>query len=134
MTERDELRQVFFEAWRKHQAHLPIEPLEAHIIEIILLHPEYHELLAHPEKYQTENFSETNPFLHLSLHLALREQINTNRPIGITAIYNTLCQKYPDPHHAEHKMLECLGQILWDAQQRGKMPDEQYYLETLKKL
>lgn len=129
---REEMRNIFFAAWQKHLEQLPIEPLEAQIIEIILLHPEYHEMLSHPEEYQAADFDETNPFLHLSLHIALREQISTNRPNGITSIYENLCQQSQDPHYAEHKMLECLAQILWDAQTAGKMPDEQHYLEMLK--
>ncbi len=133
MTDRDDARSVFFEAWRKHQEHLPVEPLEAQIIEIILMHPEYHELLDHPEEYQSADFGETNPFLHLSLHLALREQISTNRPSGIAAVYAELSQQCQDPHLAEHKMAECLAQIIWDAQ-LGKAPDEQYYLEMLRKI
>lgn len=132
--DRDELRNVFFTAWRKHKEHLPVEPLEAQIIELILSHPEYHEMLTHPETYQAADFAETNPFLHLSLHLAIREQISTNRPAGIVQVYENLCRSYQDYHVVEHKMLECLGQVLWDAQQSGRMPDEQYYLECLRRI
>ena len=131
---REEMRKVFFEAWRKHKNNLPIEALEAQLIDIILLHPEYHELLKAPDDFQAADFDETNPFLHLSLHLAVREQINTNRPLGIKTVYENLCKKNSDAHVVEHKMLECLGQILWDAQSSGKMPEEDFYLESLKKL
>lgn len=131
-NDRNELRKVFFEAWKKHQQHLPIEPLEAQVIDIILRHPEYHDILSNPEKFQTHDFMESNPFLHMSLHLALREQISTNRPAGIKAIYEKLCHQLADAHDAEHRMVECLGTILWEAQQSGKMPDEQAYLEVLR--
>ena len=104
------------------------------IVEIILLHPEYHALFDHPELPLPTELQETNPFLHISLHLALREQISTDRPAGIKAIYANLCQALQDPHRAEHRMLDCLGQILWDAQQMGKLPDEGYYLEMLRKV
>ncbi len=133
-SERDELRHIFFEAWRKHQQKLPVEPLENQIINIILLHPEYHMILAHPENYQAKDFTETNPFLHMSLHLALREQIATNRPTGIKEIYQQLYKKTPDILTVEHQMMECLAQILWDAQQAGKIPDEKNYLDNLRKL
>ncbi|MDR3476895.1 MAG: DUF1841 family protein [Gammaproteobacteria bacterium] len=133
-TERDELRKVFFEAWRKYQLRSPIEPLESQLINIILLHPEYHALLSQPDNLQVENFNETNPFLHMSLHLAIREQVATNRPPGIQQIHQHLCEQFNDVHNAEHHMMECLADILWHAQQSGKMPDEQVYLERLKKL
>lgn len=131
-SDRDTLRQTFFAAWKKHKSNLPLEPIEAQLIELILLHPEYQTILDNPEQYQAANFSEHNPFLHLSLHLAVREQINTNRPVGIKIIYENLCRKFQDKHVVEHKMLECLGQVLWDAQREGKMADEKIYLEKLK--
>lgn len=131
---RDTSRKLFFDAWHKHLKQLPVEPLEAQVIEIILHHPEYHKLLSDPETYQNVDFDETNPFLHLGLHLALHEQVQTNRPNGITVIYKTLCEKYQDRHLVEHKLLECLAQILWDAQHAGSMPEESYYLDCLKKI
>ena len=132
--EQEQMRKVFFDAWRKHREQTFVEPLEAMIIEIILLHPEYHEMFDHPENEPPIEFEGTNPFLHLSLHLALREQISTDRPKGIKMIYDNLSKKFQDKHVAEHQMLECLGQILWDAQQSGKMPNEHYYLELLAKI
>lgn len=131
-NDRDELRKIFFEAWRKHQSQLPVEPLEAQIIDIILMHPEYHAVLNHPEK--SIDASGENPFLHLSLHLAVLEQVNTNRPAGIQAIYQQLCVKVNSRLAAEHLMMECLANALWQAQQSGKMPDEENYLACLRSL
>jgi hypothetical protein len=133
-SDRDAMRKIFFDAWRKHQEKIPLEPLEAQLIDIILLHPEYQALLDNPEQFQAVNFDETNPFLHLSLHLAIREQIKTNRPLGVTAIHETLCQRWQDTHLVEHNMFECLAQLLWEAQQSGKMADEETYLEKLRML
>jgi hypothetical protein len=133
-NDRNELRQVFFAAWGKHQQQLPIEPLEAQLIEIMLLHPEYHHILNDPENFQAENFDAENPFLHLSLHLAIREQVSTDRPAGIKEFYKTLCQKTGDALVAEHQMMDCLADILWQAQQSGTMPAEEVYLASLQKL
>jgi len=131
---RDEMRKVFYDAWQKYKEHLLVEPLESIIIDIILWHPEYHELFDHPEKTAALEFDESNPFLHISLHLAVREQIAADSPPGIRLIYQNLCKKFHDEHFAEHQMLECLGKILWDAQQTGSLPDEQYYLEVLRRI
>ncbi len=131
-TERDQLRKKFFDAWQKHLNQSPVEPLEAEIIQVVLLHPEYHVILNDLDTYQARDFAEGNPFLHMSLHLAMREQLRTNRPHGIVAVFQRYCQKFQDPHVAEHQMMEVLTQVLWQAQQEGKMPDEQVYLELLR--
>lgn len=132
--DRENMRKVFFDVWEKHQKKELLEPLEAHILSIIINHPEYHEFLTRPENLEQDHFQEQNPFLHMSLHLALKEQITTDRPAGIKAIYSKLCVHLQDPHLVEHKMMDCLATILWDAQMSGKMPDEKKYLEKLLKL
>lgn len=132
--DRDEYRKVFFESWRKHQTEQFLEPLEGQLVEIMLLHPEYHALLNQAENYQTKDFSEDNPFLHMSLHLGIREQVATNRPAGIREVYLQLCEKNQNVHLAEHQMMEYLATVLWEGQKNGKMLDEQEYLEGLKKL
>lgn len=133
-TNREELRKTFYEAWRKHQHNLPIEPLEAQIIDVIKLHPEFHPYLNHPEKFQSKDFTHENPFLHLSLHLAVRDQITTDSPSGIKQIYFFLCEKYPDNLSVEHSMMECLERVLWEAQRSNALPNEQEYLNELRNL
>lgn len=132
-NDRDEYRKVFFDAWQKHKNAEMLEPLESQLVEIILLHPEYQKILDN-EDFQTKDFESENPFLHISLHLGIREQITTNRPVGIKDVYLNLCKKYQDIHLAEHKMMEFLAQTLWNAEKNGKMPEEMSYLEGLKKL
>jgi hypothetical protein len=133
-SERTEMRKVFFECFRKYQEKLPLEPVEIQLVDIILAHPEYHSFLTNPEHIETEEFIEQNPFLHISLHLALREQINTNRPPGIAGIYQALCKKLNDTSAAEHLMMDCLAQTMWEAQQAGLPPDESIYWDNLNQL
>ena len=111
----------------------PLEPIEAQVVDIILAHPEYHAFLKDPDKFQDKDFSEGNPFLHMSLHMAIREQIQINRPEGIKRTYQGLCERV-DALFAEHLMMECLEKILWEAQQNGQMPDEKIYLDCLQRL
>ncbi len=132
---RDQTRQVFLDVWRKLQQRLPLEPMEALIADVIQLHPEYHRLLDDPEQalaaeYTPEAGTE-NPFLHLALHIALREQAGSDRPAGIRMLHQRLCARLGE-HEAEHRMMECLGQALWTAQQSASLPDEQAYLHCLK--
>jgi len=134
---RDEIRQVYLTVWDKMQHSKILEPMESVIADIIQLHPEYHSLLQQGETAQQTEFNpeagNTNPFLHMGMHIALHEQITTDRPSGIKQIHQNLSRKM-GPHDAEHAMMECLGQALWVAQRNNTMPDEMTYLECLKKI
>jgi len=129
---------MYVEAWRKHRASLPVEPVEDQIIRVIELHSEYARVLesggdALDRDYTPED-GQTNPFLHMGLHLAIREQVATNRPAGIANVHRALVGKLGDVHEAEHAMIECLGAALWSAQRAGLPPDETAYLESLRRL
>ena len=127
---------MYAEAWRKRVAGEPLSPLEAQIADVIAEHPEYHDDLG--ESRREEDFSpgqgRTNPFLHMGLHLALREQVATDRPAGIAALYRRLVKARGDAHATEHAMTEILAEALWEAQRAGQPPDEQRYLEKLRRL
>lgn len=132
---RDAYRQAFFTAWQKYQKKIPLEAVEAQLIDIILLHPEYHSLLDKNNINQTPEFAlEENPFFHMSLHLAMREQLHTNRPAGMALIHQQLIAKYHHAHDVEHQMMACLSQMMWKAQQTGVAPNETEYLEKLRAL
>ncbi len=115
-----------------------MEPLEKQLADIINEHPEYHRLLSRGEEDIDKDFSpedgRINPFLHMSMHLALREQVGTDRPAGIAMLTRSLLLKHKDGHRVEHMMLDCLGEMLWNAQRHSSVPDEAAYMECLKKL
>lgn len=131
-------RNLFCDAWRKHLDDAPLEPLEKHIVDLLKDHPEYHALVENPDASLDTDFSDThaagNPFLHLGLHLALREQVGTDRPKGIASVTRSLLLKHQDGHTVEHLMIEVLGEFLWDAQRANREPDQAGYLEKLKAL
>lgn len=129
---RDSYRAAFFIAWQKYQKKLPLESIEAELVNVMLMHPEYNKLLDQADHYQHQEFiSEENPFLHMGLHQALHEQLNTNRPLGIKHYYQLFCQKFSDHHQAEHEMMACLAHIIWQAQQSGVLPSDEAYLNML---
>ena len=134
---RDEVRQVYLNVWRKLQQNKLLEPMEALIAEVIEIHPEYHALLEDGEATVQNEFTpeqgQTNPFLHMGMHIALREQADSNRPNGIQPIYQKLTARR-GRHEAEHARMECLGQALWQAQRDATEPDQLAYLDCLKKL
>lgn len=130
-------RRFFHETWRKHRERLALEPLEDLVAQIIAAHPEYHALLENPDKIDQDYAPETgrsNPFLHMGLHIAIQEQLAADRPVGIRGIYQGLMQRHADPHAVEHRMAECLAEGIWEAQRKGAAPDENIYLERLRRL
>lgn len=136
VDDRNDARRMFLDAWRKQQQGLPLQPLEALIADVVAWHPEYHELLGQGETALAEEFTPargtTNPFLHMGMHIALREQTSTDRPGGIATLYHRAVERFGDPHRVEHEMMECLGEALWRAQRDNRLPDEVAYLECLK--
>lgn len=133
-------RALFRESWRKFNQNQPLEPLEQQLVAVICDHPEYHALLeineanAQHEPQFFPELGETNPFLHMGLHLLIREQVSLNRPSGITAIYQKLCTTHASKCDAEHHMMQALGEILWQAQRDQTPPDETRYLQTCQAL
>ena len=132
------MREFFRSSWQKHNRGEVLEPMEALVADVIALHPEYHQLFSDENKdldrdYLAEN-GESNPFLHMGMHISLREQVNTDRPTGIKHIYKQILIKMGDQHQAEHQMIECLAESLWQAQQTSQFPDENEYLRCLRQI
>jgi len=127
---------MYVDAWQKSRSGEIMSPLEAQIAQVVSDHPEYHEILtpATLDESFTPEDGKTNPFLHMGLHLAVREQVATNRPPGIATIFKDLAAGSGDALAAEHKMLDCLAEALWEAQRANAPPDEQRYLRRLRKL
>ena len=115
----------------------PLDGIEVLVAKVIRAHPEYHAVLAKRDTSEDRDYlpesGETNPFLHMGMHIALREQANTDRPAGIGKIYARMVEMRGQ-HEAEHAMMECLGESLWRAQRDNRAPDEAAYLECLKKI
>jgi hypothetical protein len=134
---RDQARQFFFEAWRKQRDNEPLVGLEAVAVDLIRMHPEYHAALADPERSLGHDYAPedgaTNPFLHLSLHLAIEEQLAIDQPPGIRAEFERIAARCGERHDALHAVLECLGEAIWRGQRRGVGPDANEYLECLRR-
>jgi Domain of unknown function (DUF1841) len=132
-----QVREFFCATWQKHQTHSVMTPLEIIAADWINFHPEYHEQLADLQgslnaQYPVEA-GNSNPFLHLSMHLTIAEQISIDQPTGIKLINDQLCAQYGNAHDAAHAIMECLGQMIWQSQRTGSPPDGQAYLDNLKR-
>jgi hypothetical protein len=134
---REQVRDFFFEAWRKYRAGEPLVGLESVALEVALLHPEYHALLEQPERHREQEYfpelGQTNPFLHMSLHLALEEQLSIDQPAGVAARFAALSARHGERHAALHEALECLAEMVWRAQRDAAPPDGAAYLECLER-
>jgi hypothetical protein len=135
---RDQARRFLADAWRKRCARLPATPMEVLAADIVTLHPEYHELLAGDDaalsREWTPEQGDTNPFLHLSLHLAIEEQLSIDQPPGIRAAFEQLLKNHHgDRHAALHAVLDCLGETVWRASRDQAPPDGAAYLNCLRR-
>lgn len=134
---RADARRMFFEAWRKHRERLPLAGLETLVVDVMLQHAEYHAMLDDPEHYMDRDFSpesgDTNPFLHMSLHLAIEEQLSIDQPPGIKSRYQRILNRCGSPHDAQHIVMECLAEMIWQSQRNNTPPDGVAYLECLDK-
>ncbi|MBA2710637.1 MAG: DUF1841 family protein [Tatlockia sp.] len=131
-------RKMFFTSWQKYRQKQPLQPLEQQLVAVIKDHPEYHALLENSsgpndQAYYPE-LGQTNPFLHLGLHLAVRDQISTDRPAGIIEIYKNLIKKYKESLVVEHLIIDRFAECLWQAQRNNQAPDDKKYLESLREL
>ncbi len=135
---REEVRQFFCDAWSKHQALGILSPMESIAARWMVEHPEYHALLNDPQQAKEAEYTpekgQTNPFLHLSMHMSITEQVQIDQPSGIREASRQLTIKLDSEHEAQHRIMECLGQVLWSAQRDGTPPDMVTYVELIKRL
>ena len=135
---KEEVRQFFCEAWTKQQRSGILTPMESIAARWMVEHPEYHGILSDLESAKETEYTpekgQTNPFLHLSMHMSITEQVQIDQPPGIREASKQLSIKLDSEHEAQHRIMECLGQVLWNAQRDGAPPDMVAYVEAIKKL
>jgi len=132
---RDEARNFLFESWRKRRSGELLTPLEDLTAQLIAKHPEFHNVLENPNQHHEKDYlpehGATNPFLHLMMHLTIEEQISIDQPPGIRAHFARLTNKFGSEHDAQHRMMECLSEMIWQAQRGGTQPNVAIYFACL---
>jgi len=132
-SERGRLRKLFVDAWAKHRSGAALEPLERLIADVVAAHPEYQPVAEEPASVEREwRAGEGNPFLHMAMHVAIHEQLASDRPEGVRALYRRLLPGFETPHALEHAIMECLESALQEAMTSGRPPDEEQYLECVR--
>lgn len=132
-----EVRNFFFSVYQRANNSEELTDLEKITHSVILEHPEYHDILSNKEKYLDYEWyvddGQTNPFLHLSMHLTILEQLSIDQPVGIKDLFNQLCNKFARRHEAEHHLIDCIAEMLWQSQRNGTAPDAAIYLSCINK-
>jgi len=129
--DRTEQRKFLANAWQKFLDKKILDPLESQLTQVIEIHPEYHSLIQNFESDYFPEQGEVNPFLHINLHLSLREQLSINQPHGIKEIYQKIINSAGDSHEAEHKMMDCIAEMIFSSQKNNLPMDHQAYIRCL---
>jgi hypothetical protein len=132
---REQVRDFFFDAWKKFRAQQPLTALEAMAVDVVTEHAEYHALLDQRDKYVDRDYlpenGDINPFLHMSMHLSIREQVSIDQPAGVRGHHLRLSMSLGSQMEAEHAMMDCLGEMIWHAQKHRTAPSPEIYLSCL---
>jgi Domain of unknown function (DUF1841) len=131
-----DVRRFFCEAWRKQRAGLPLDAMEAKAAPWVAEHPEYAADLSDVDAALAASYTvedgRTNPFLHLSMHLSISEQVAIDQPTGIRQAVQLLASRRGSLHDAHHEVMECLGEMIWTSQRSGRPPDGQAYIDAVR--
>ena len=132
---REQARQFFFDTWRKYRQREMLSGMEDMALEVILLHPEYQAMLDDTERYHDKDYlpemGDTNPFLHMSMHIAIKEQLSIDQPVGILKRFERLLKETGSEHDATHQVMECLAEMIWQAQRSRSALDALIYFDCL---
>lgn len=132
---REQARHFFFDTWRKYRQREILSDMENMAVEVILLHPQYHAILDDPVRYQDKDYlpetGDTNPFLHMGMHIAIGEQLSIDQPVGIRKRFERLLKLTGNEHDAAHHVMECLAEMIWQAQRNQTEFDASVYFECL---
>ncbi len=138
MIETHHYRKIFFQVWEKIKQHqLIIDDTELVIARVIEMHPEYHHLLSHYDRYIDKQYRDhqgDNPFLHMGMHISIKEQVKMDEPSGIRLLYQQLSSKLENEHQAEHEIGTCFMRLMWHCQQHQQMPDFNQYLHCVRSI
>ena len=132
--DRKKQREFLSKSWQKYTRNQSLEPLEKQLVSIIEIHPEYHDLIGNIESEYLPEQGNVNPFLHINLHLALRDQLSLNQPKGVKEVYKKLIKNYKDSHEVEHLMMECIAEMIYVSQKNNTTMDQESYLNCIRAL
>ena len=132
--DRKSQREFLAKSWQKYTSNIPLEPLEEQLVSIIEIHPEYQDLITNIDSEYFPEQGEINPFLHINLHLALKDQLSLNEPNGVREVHQKLIYHFKDQHVVEHLMMECIAEMIYLSQKNNTAMDQESYLNCITSL
>ena len=132
--DRKSQREFLAKSWQKYTSNIPLEPLEEQLVSIIEIHPEYQDLITNIDSEYFPEQGEINPFLHINLHLALKDQLSLNEPNGVREVHQKLIYHFKDQHVVEHLMMECIAEMIYLSQKNNTAMDQESFLNCIKGL
>jgi len=132
--DRKKQREFLANSWQKYTSNKPLEPLEQQLVSVIKIHPEYHNLIGNIDSEYLPEQGGVNPFLHINLHLALRDQLSINQPKDVKEVHQKLIDQYKDPHVVEHLMMECIAEMIYISQKNNTTMDQESFLNCITSL
>jgi hypothetical protein len=132
--DRKKQREFLANSWQKYTSNKTLEPLEQQLVSVIKIHPEYHNLIGNIDSEYLPEQGGVNPFLHINLHLALRDQLSINQPKGVKEVHQKLIDQYKDPHVVEHLMMECIAEMIYISQKNNTTMDQESFLNCITSL
>ena len=129
--DRKSQREFLAKSWQKYTSNIPLEPLEEQLVSIIEIHPEYQDLITNIDSEYFPEQGEINPFLHINLHLALKDQLSLNEPNGVREVHQKLIYHFKDQHVVEHLMMECIAEMIYLSQKNNTAMDQESYLNCI---
>ena len=129
--DRKSQREFLAKSWQKYTSNIPLEPLEEQLVSIIEIHPEYQDLITNIDSEYFPEQGEINPFLHINLHLALKDQLSFNEPNGVREVHQKLIYHFKDQHVVEHLMMECIAEMIYLSQKNNTAMDQESYLNCI---
>ena len=129
--DRKRQREFLAKSWQKYTSNIPLEPLEEQLVSIIEIHPEYQDLITNIDSEYFPEQGEVNPFLHINLHLALKDQLSLNEPNGVRELHQKLIYHFKDQHVVEHLMMECIAEMIYLSQKNNTAMDQESYLNCI---
>ncbi len=87
--------------------------------------------LTHNREYDPE--TESNPFLHITIHSVIEAQLEQKEPIEALQFYNALRKKKYSRHDAIHMVGQILSYLIFDVMKHKRPFNSELYRKLVKK-
>lgn len=129
-------RQHYGMVWQLALAGAPLTIEQMRLVRVMQEHPEYRSIWDNPEEASAglEDLTEPNPFLHVTAHMMVEEQIAGRNPPDVAVVVSRLTRSGDSRHEAIHKVANVLMGEVWDVLAKKREFDREKYVRRLGEL